>query len=79
MATKWLSLSDVMSFGKYQKRDVSSVAIIDPEYLMWVHNNPKINTYFTDDVFYKIHREPARNAPRKRSKEDKVTKFRRIA
>ena len=41
------------------------------------HNNKKINTYFTDDVFSKIHIEPARNAPRKKNKEDRVTKHRR--
>ena len=56
MATVWRSLNDIITFGKYQGRDVNSVTVIDPEYLMWVHNNRKINTYFTDDVFSKIPR-----------------------
>jgi hypothetical protein len=77
MATVWRNLNDIITFGRYKGRDVNSVTVIDPAYLMWVHNNRKINTYFTDDVFSKIHIEPARNAPRKKNKEDRVTKHRR--
>lgn len=77
MATVWRGLSDIITFGRYQGRDVNSVTVIDPEYLMWVHNNRKINTYFTDDVFNKMHKEPARSAPRKTNKQDRVTKHRR--
>lgn len=78
MSAKWLSLNDVMSFGKHQGRDVNSVCIIDPAYLMWVHCNKKINTYFTNDVWNKAGERPKRDQPTRENKESRVVKHARM-